>query len=99
MIFIISILIGFIIGIICAYILKIKQALTYETEHIEVSVTIIMPWVCYLIAEAVGFSGIVSIVFCGIAMARYALPNLSENGKSVRILNLMPSYLTSSIMC
>jgi hypothetical protein len=28
-------------------------------------------------------SGIVGIMFCGIAMARYALPNLSENGFKV----------------
>lgn len=34
-------------------------------------------------------SGIVSIVFCGIAMARYALPNLSENGVKV----LFPSKI------
>lgn len=57
--------------------------MTVETEHIEVSVTVIIPWVSYLIAEALGFSGIVSIVFCGLAMARYALPNLSDNGKLV----------------
>ncbi len=29
-------------------------------------------------------SGIVGIMFCGIAMARYALPNLSENGFKVK---------------
>jgi len=28
-------------------------------------------------------SGIVSIMFCGIAMARYALPNVSVNGRKV----------------
>lgn len=31
-------------------------------------------------------SGIVGIMFCGIAMARYALPNLSENGLKVKAL-------------
>ena len=30
-------------------------------------------------------SGIVSIIFCGITMTRYALPNLSENG--LRLMN------------
>lgn len=76
-------MIGFLIGVCCAYILKIKYELNYETENIEVSVTILIPWISYLIAEAVGYSGIVSIVFCGIVMARYALPNLTENGKSL----------------
>ena len=31
-------------------------------------------------AQAAELSGIVSIVFCGITMARYALPNLTDNG-------------------
>lgn len=44
-----------------------------------------MPWVSYLIAEGLGMSGIVSIIFCGISMARYALPNLSESG--MKLLN------------
>lgn len=41
----------------------------------------IVPWVSYLIAEALEFSGIVSIIFCGISMARYAIPNLSKSGR------------------
>lgn len=44
-----------------------------------------MPWVSYLIAEGLDMSGIVSIIFCGISMARYALPNLSDNG--MKLLN------------
>jgi len=43
----------------------------------------IVPWVSYLIAEALEFSGIVSIIFCGISMARYAIPNLSKSGRKV----------------
>lgn len=39
---------------------------------------LLIPWVTYLIAEALEMSGIVSIVFCGIAMSRYAIPHLSE---------------------
>jgi sodium/hydrogen exchanger 8 len=49
--------------------------------HIENTVILIVPWVSYLIAEGFGLSGIVSIIFCGISMARYALPNLAIEGK------------------
>ena len=28
-------------------------------------------------------SGILSIIFCGITMARYALPNITESGKRI----------------
>ena len=50
---------------------------------------LLIPWVSYLIAEALQLSGIVSIIFCGISMARYALPNLSVNGRKslLRIYN------------
>lgn len=42
-----------------------------------------IPWVSYLIAETLKLSGIVSIIFCGITMARYTLPNVSEHGKVI----------------
>jgi NhaP-type Na+/H+ or K+/H+ antiporter len=55
--FVVSIVIGVLVGVLCAYvkyinikILKIKEDVSYETEHIEVSVTVIIPWVCYLIS-------------------------------------------------
>lgn len=47
----------------------------------------IVPWVSYLIAEALEFSGIVSIIFCGISMARYAIPNLSKSGRKVKLIH------------
>jgi sodium/hydrogen exchanger 8 len=40
------------------------------------TILIIIPWVSYLIAEGLNMSGIVSIIFCGITMARYAIPSV-----------------------
>ena len=45
---------------------------------------ILVPWVSYLVGEGFGLSGIICIMFCGISMAKYALPNLSEPGKKVK---------------
>jgi NhaP-type Na+/H+ or K+/H+ antiporter len=42
----------------------------------------IVPWVSYLAAESFELSGIVSIMFCGIAMAQYSLPNMSAQAKT-----------------
>jgi solute carrier family 9 (sodium/hydrogen exchanger), member 8 len=42
-----------------------------------------VPFVSYLIAESISLSGIVSIVFCGITMARYTLRNVSANSKKM----------------
>lgn len=100
-----SLLIGTLTGCICAYFLKTnaKRQQGHHSESLEnkeASIMVIIPWVCYLLADVrfyyfllndfqiyKGFSmsGIVAIMFCGIAMARYALPNLSENGFKVDI--------------
>jgi len=40
---------------------------------------ILVPWVTYLVIQAIDYSGIVGIMSCGIAMARYATPNLPTN--------------------
>ena len=45
---------------------------------------ILVPWVSYLVGEGFGLSGIICIMFCGISMAKYSLPNLSEPGKKVK---------------
>ena len=105
-VFISSILIGFIIGIITALVyiisftiiqfLFVKQILkyknldpnpnsffTYDSTKIETTIILIVPWVTYLIAEGFGMSGIVSIIFCGISMARYAIPNLGPDGRKL----------------
>ncbi len=47
------------------------------------TILIIVPWFSYLVAEGLKMSGIVSILFCGITMAKYTLPNVSESGRKV----------------
>jgi len=42
-----------------------------------------IPWISYLVADILSLSGIVSILFCGIGMERYTIPNLSDKGKKV----------------
>ncbi len=47
----------------------------------SLSVFLIIPWLCYLISEIVSLSGIVSIMFCGVAMGHYAMENVSTQAK------------------
>jgi NhaP-type Na+/H+ or K+/H+ antiporter len=42
---------------------------------------LILPWISYLLAESLELSGIVSIIFSGISMAHYSLPNMSKEAK------------------
>ncbi|KAL4493449.1 hypothetical protein ABPG72_007457 [Tetrahymena utriculariae] len=79
-----SIIIGLLIGILTAYVLKNKEKPQGDSsDNTELTILFLIPWVSYLIAEVLKLSGIVSIMFCGIAMARYALPNVSENSRKV----------------
>lgn len=41
-----------------------------------------VPWLAYLVSEFVSLSGIVAIIVCGITMAKYSLPNLTNNAYS-----------------
>lgn len=76
-----SISVGFFIGLVCAGILKSeKRSSRHEVDNIETIITVTVPWASYLISFPLKLSGIVCIMFCGIAMGRYALPNLSSHG-------------------
>ena len=48
----------------------------YMTQ--ELSVILISPLLAYLIAESFDYSGIISILFCGITISRYAVHNLNR---------------------
>ena len=73
--FIGSILVGIVISLLIAVIVKAINS--DDGKNIETIATIFGPWLSYLIAEAMYLSGIVSILFSGMILARYAYPNLS----------------------
>ncbi|CAH2033388.1 unnamed protein product [Thlaspi arvense] len=56
-----------------------------DTEHLqnlECCLFVLFPYFSYMLAEGVGLSGIVSILFTGIVMKRYTFSNLSEASQS-----------------
>lgn len=44
----------------------------------EFLVLMVMPWMTFLIGEISGLSGIVCILFCGVAIAHYGKSNMSQ---------------------
>lgn len=80
-----SALLGFFIGIVCALFFKKYMDMDNPESQGNTEATIMMltPWVSYLIGEGFELSGIVTIMFCGISINKYALPNMSESGKKM----------------
>lgn len=78
-----SFLIGAISALIIALILKRGKISNTIKMNNEISMMILCPWISYLIAEGLKFSGIVSILINGAFLAQYVAPNLSDTSKKV----------------
>mmetsp|Transcript_21371 Transcript_21371/g.3471 ORF Transcript_21371/g.3471 Transcript_21371/m.3471 type:complete len:158 (-) Transcript_21371:410-883(-) len=77
-----SFLVGAVIALIVSFILKLFRS-GYNRINFEAATVTFGPWISYLVSEALSMSGIVSILFCGIFMARYTYPNLSNMTKEM----------------
>lgn len=78
----VSILIGFVIGLLAAFILKKCRFLTVSSIK-ETFLIFSFGYLSYSISELCGMSGIISLLTSGIIMAHYCWYNLSPQGKHV----------------
>ena len=58
-----------------------KQLEEEQNLNSEISIMIMCPWVCYLIADGLELSGIVAIMTNGIFLNYYATPNVTKGSK------------------
>lgn len=77
-----SFLIGGALALIISWILK-KVSGVSNQMNVEATAVIFGPYISYLISEGLGMNGSVSILFCGIFMARYTNPNLSQTTQTM----------------
>lgn len=70
-----GLIIGIFIGLLTAFIVKFTE----HTQVIEPFLVIVMSYVSYVLAETVHWSGIISLIGCGITQKRYAFLNISKN--------------------
>ena len=84
LVFIGSLVMGFVSGYLAALLLKFASTKNPEyLQRIEIGIVMIVPWVFYLIASMCSLSGIVVVLFNGLALAGYAKPGLSDFSKIV----------------
>ncbi|CAM6040489.1 unnamed protein product [Sphagnum compactum] len=51
-------------------------------HNLECCLIVLFPYFSYMLAEGLGLSGIVAILFCGILMKHYTFPNLSDSAQA-----------------
>ena len=71
-----SLLLGLLAGIVSAFVLKIVDV--RSSPLIELSIFVLIMYVPYMLAEILNLSGIVTILFTGMAARRFVVPNLSD---------------------
>ncbi|XP_056894750.1 sodium/hydrogen exchanger 7 isoform X1 [Takifugu flavidus] len=67
---------GAVTGVVTALVTKFTKLHCFPL--LETALFFLMSWSTFLLAEACGFTGVVSVLFCGIAQAHYTHNNLSE---------------------
>lgn len=77
---VLSMILGVMVGLVCAFILKHSFGTRHSTDH-EVSLLAALGFLSYLSAEWFNLSGVFSTFFCGITMSHYAWHSLSPSAK------------------
>ncbi|KAK1268528.1 Sodium/hydrogen exchanger 6 [Acorus gramineus] len=69
------------VGFISALLFKYAGLDVDNLQNLECCLFVLFPYFSYMLAEGLGLSGIVSILFTGIVMKHYSFSNLSENSQ------------------
>ncbi|XP_054777138.1 sodium/hydrogen exchanger 6-like [Prosopis cineraria] len=69
------------VGFISALLFKHAGLDIYNLQNLESCLFVLFPYFSYMLAEGLGMSGIVSILFAGILMKRYTYSNLSTSSQ------------------
>ncbi|XP_016557161.1 sodium/hydrogen exchanger 6 isoform X2 [Capsicum annuum] len=69
------------VGFVSAFLFKYAGLDIDNLQNLESCLFVLFPYFSYMLAEGLGLSGIVSILFTGVVMKRYTYSNLSESSQ------------------
>lgn len=81
-IFVGSLSTGVAVALVCALLFKYVGLAVNNLQNLECCLVVLFPYFSYMLAEGLGLSGIVAILFCGVVMKHYMFPNLSGNAQA-----------------
>lgn len=73
-----SVSIGFIVALLASFFFKTFPFIRHS-EVIETAMILFFGFIAYLLAETL-FSGVISVLVCGIVMSHYLFYNLTDRG-------------------
>ena len=77
-----SILIGTAVALITTFIFKKFRFLLDEKGVAEVPIILLTGYAAYILSEWGTFSGVISMLFCGITLSHFNVYNLTDEGKA-----------------
>ncbi|XP_021340667.1 sodium/hydrogen exchanger 1-like [Mizuhopecten yessoensis] len=90
---------GLCIGIMCGVLTAIVTKYTVHVRVVEPLAVFVLAYISYLIAELFHFSGIISIIGCGLVQAQYAFHNISQKSHTtIKYFSKMQSSTSDCII-
>ncbi|XP_063612016.1 Na(+)/H(+) exchanger beta-like [Penaeus indicus] len=97
--FFIVVFAGAIIGILFGCVTALITKYTAEVRVVEPLALLGLAYLCYLTAELFHFSGIISLIMCGLFQANYAFQNISQKSYTcVKYFTKMASATSDTII-
>lgn len=85
---VVSVLVGFAYAILLTLVFKHARFILKDNGITEVGMIFLTGYIAYLTSELTGFSGVITMLFCGITLSHFNNYNMSENGVKAAKYNI-----------
>lgn len=80
LIIVVSVLIGFVFALLLTLVFKYARFILKDNGVTEVGLIFLTGYISYLASELLGFSGVITMLFCGITLSHFNTYNMSAAG-------------------